>query len=161
MYNPTTTQYATDNDQAAYSKGPWLSQEFSAITANTTYLLGVGVGWRLDNPSIPNWSISLLADGVPFATADFNDFAAVQGQFVAASVAGIVLSGSPLVGQTLGIRLDGGPGIDTYQANFDDVSLVSAPLVANAIPEPSSLSLLGLGAVGMVMMRRRRSRSKA
>ncbi|EDY17585.1 protein of unknown function DUF1555 [Chthoniobacter flavus Ellin428] len=151
ILRPTASEYpggAPDGVNVAYSNsGAVIDQVLSAtLTANTTYTLSVDVGSRLDGPFNNGYSIELLAGGVLLSQTT-NVPAPTNGSFVLATDVYTAGASDPHLGQALEIKL---VSANTGQTSFDNVTLNAA-----AVPEPSSLMLLGLAATGAGLFRRR------
>jgi hypothetical protein len=152
IFRPTATSYpggVPNGVNIAYSGGAAVIDQVLStnLTANTTYTLSVNVGSRLDSPHNNGYTIQLLAGGVVLAgTTNFPIPA--DGTFVLATDVYTAGPGDPQLGQALEIRLQ---SVATGQTSFDNLTLD-----ATAVPEPTSLSLLGLTFAGAVIHRRRR-----
>jgi len=170
IYDFTTGQYPTyptgapDGTYAAYigpdMAGGFFSQDTSAqIAANTTYALTVFGGNRADFGFTPG-TISLTANGVIIASLTLSDPG--EGKWAGQTLS--YANGSTFLNQTLGIRLSAPAATFSGQVNFDNVSLTSnltgtsGTFDATAVPEPATLSLLGLGLALGVGRARRASR---
>jgi hypothetical protein len=117
-----------------------ISQSLAALlAANTTYTLMVDVGVRLDFPS-SSYLIELIANGVTLASDSSLNPAA--GTFLTDTISYSSDSNPAQLGQNLEIRLSS-TSPNGGQVDYDDVRL-SASL--NSVPEPSSLSVVGLSA---------------
>ncbi len=144
------------------------------LTANTRYDLSVEVGniasgtatngefFNLDG--FPGYRIDLLAGGVVIAS-DNDSLGAIipEGEFQTSTVSFRVGQIHAHLGQALGIRLVNlnqiPSGFDAQTApdlevDFDDVRLDA---VAAAVPEPTTLTLVGLGLAGLLIARKRRA----
>ena len=142
------------------------------LQANTEYSLTVEVGniasgtaqngtfFNLDE--FPGYRVELLAGGVMIAQ-DNNSLAIPEAEFATSIVPIMVGTTHAQLGQNLGIRLvnlnviPGGFTQDTspdLEVDFDDVVLS-----ATAIPEPSTLLLLGSGLVGLGGFHRRKRKA--
>ena len=139
------------------------------LQANTAYSLTVEVGniasgtaqngtfFNLDE--FPGYRVDLLAGGVVIAQDD-NSLTIPEAEFATSTVSISVGTSHAQLGQDLGIRLvnlNVIPGGFTQatspdlEVDFDDVALSSI-----VIPEPSSVLLLGVGAMAGALMCRRR-----
>ena len=128
--------------------GGVISQTLAAtLETNTTYTLMVDVGQRLDFP-LSSHAIELIAGGVTLASD--SSLSPAAGTFLTDTI--IYNSGSnpAQLGQSLMIRLSASVG---GQADFDNVRLDASP---TAVPEPMSLSMLSIGALGLLLYRWRR-----
>lgn len=135
-----------DGDNVAYSAGGNLSQVLSAsLEAGLLYTLEVEVGARGDGTPFPGYAVQLLAGGV--VLAEDSSLTPAPGTFETSVVTYLAAGDDPLLGQPLEIRLVSAG----QQANFDNVRL-------DAIPEPGTLGLLGLG-LGLLAGGRRLRRS--
>jgi hypothetical protein len=150
LFQPNSTYYSVpvpDGSIVAWSSGGTISQTLTAaLTPNTTYMLSVDVGHRLDEPLGTNYSIALYAGNtllamlppststgtIPIGTFADETLTYTSGATVAPGDLRIVLSSAG------------------NQANFDDVTLTTS-----TVPEPSSLSLLA-GGLGLLIFALRR-----
>jgi hypothetical protein len=120
-----------------------LSQDVGVpVVVGQTYELDLFVGTRKEGNS-SNWLIELQAGGITFASKS-GTVATGDGNFFAVTLQGVG-SGSG----DLGVRLSE-TGIG--QTLWDEVQLQTV----NAVPEPTSLTLLSIGAFGMIGYARRR-----
>jgi hypothetical protein len=133
----------------------WGNNNGGAIeSAATLALVASGESYTLsmfvnDNeaPPLSGRTLDLLADGVALTPSSFTGTPGVAGTwneftntYDAASLAGVV-------GQALTIRVGWAMGATGAQSELDNVTLTS-------IPEPTALSLLALGALGLVRRKR-------
>jgi hypothetical protein len=118
------------------------------ITANTQYTMKVAIGARLDFP-YGGYSIQLDAynentNSLTVLAISTNVVTPSPGQFVDATATADTTSVPSLVGQHLVIFIG---NTQVAETDFDNVRLT-------AVPEPSTLALLTLGAVGLLAVRR-------
>jgi hypothetical protein len=163
LFAPSTTQ------------NQWIkiySPALDPVLASYTYTLTVGVGWdrQYASGSQPTWagynSIQLILSGnqiwkdLPSLTEDaFTDvsFEVVldaDGKLVSHTGSGGPAVGTLLTGGNASVSLMGGRAISTGSTGssyllFDNIRL-------DAVPEPAALSLLGIGALGVLGRRRRK-----
>ena len=127
----------------------------NTLQLSTQYTLTVGVGnfapsagdpWNFTG--FPGYRVELLA-GTTVLAADNNTLSPAEGVFLTSTVNFTTGVSHANAGQALRIRLVNlnGPGVEV---NFDQVGLD-----AEAVPEPSGLALLALGAVLGLRARRR------
>ena len=118
---------------------------FSDFGPGAAYTLTLAIGRRL-NLTAPTYTLELLQNGVMVAssqgTATAGEFNDLTTSFLSTTETGVI-----------GIRIIGTNNTGGFaQANFDNVCLDIA-----AVPEPSTVGLLGLTTVGIAALRRRRS----
>ncbi|MEX2176926.1 MAG: PEP-CTERM sorting domain-containing protein [Pirellulaceae bacterium] len=139
-----------DGAQVAYSDGGLISQILSTLLmGETIYTLKVDIGNRLDL-FFPGYSIGLYAGGNLLASSSSPTPA--DGTFATSTVQYVSPVNDPNIGQALEIRLISNGG----QVNFDNVILDATPT-----PEPSTLTVIGLGAVGLAVSAWRRRKRAA
>jgi hypothetical protein len=115
------------------------------LTANTTYTLTYFVGRRLDVP-MSAYTVSLDAGATVLASDSGATPAA--GTFVSRTIT-FTTGASPVAGN---IIIDiSAAGLNQTQTAFDLFSLTTA----SAVPEPATLSFLGIGLAAMAFARRR------
>jgi len=159
VWNPSASQayggVAPEGSNIAYSNSGPLSQTLTTLlTPNTTYTLQVLVGNRQDVTGFPGYQIQLLA-GSTILSQCVTCVTPLEGVFAPVTVT--FTSGSSVTpGQFLGIVLDS----DGIQTNWDNVRLDAVASVP-AVPEPSTLLLLGSGLVAVVGWNNRRRRKSA
>lgn len=157
VWNPLdTVSYFSSGIQennVTFTKGPYISQtiENYSLTANTLLTLSVDVGWRFDQ-TLPQYAVQLWAGN--YLLASESSTSLIQGGFVTAMLEYNVTDLNPYLGQPLTIVLTNPQGGSFPQVNFDNVRLNNDP--TTAVPEPSTLLLLGSGLVGFGYFIRRR-----
>jgi len=142
-FQPNSTYFnlpLPDGNIVAFSNGGTISQTLAAsLTANTTYVLSVDAGRRLDELAGNNtYSIALYAGTTLLNSFSDTIFAIPIGTFADETLT--FTSGATIAPGALSIVLTSAGS----QTNFDDVRLTES-----AVPEPSSLSLLA-GALGVM-----------
>ena len=139
-----------DGSNVGWSNGGTISQMLTEVLSPGTYTLLVDIGHRLDT-AFPGYAIQLLAGGTLLAQDD-STLSLDPGTFATSTVTYTASAGDPLLGQSLEIRLIS----SDVQMNYDNVRL---SVGTSAVPEPSSVFMLGLGAFGLigVTIRRRRA----
>jgi hypothetical protein len=149
VYNPPAGEITPSEGQNVAYLGPFgqpassISQVLSVLLApSTTYTLQVDVGRRAGSPDA-GFGLALLAGGTELASVT-NSFVLPVGTMDTATLVFVSpddLGGS---GGLLAIRLFNAASFG--QTNYDNVRLDASagPLT---VPEPTSLTLLGIGAV--------------
>ena len=127
----TLSMFVRDNNDGLYETAPG-----SGIFASER------VGGR---------TLDLLADGVLLTPSSFTGTEGAAGTWNEFTNTYDAASLAAVVGQNLTIRVGWAMGVTGTQSELDNVTLTSA----SAIPEPTSLSLLALGALGLVRRKRR------
>lgn len=128
------------------------------VAANTTYTLTVAIG---NSAALidETFAIRLLATSpsastvIAEAIGNANTYAP-QGTFLDISAFSTVAITDALVGQGLQIQLVNTNSVDTVDSTGIQVTFDNVRLDASPIPEPASLGLLGLGAIGLLARRR-------
>jgi hypothetical protein len=131
---PFSYDFIPDGDNVAYGgSGGSLSQILDvSLQAGQLYTLEVEVGARGDGTPFPGYAVQLLAGGV--VLAEESSLAPAPGTFETSVVTYLAPADDPMLGSLLEVRLVS----NGIQTNFDNVRL-------DAIPEPGTLALLGLG----------------
>ncbi|MBL8891510.1 MAG: PEP-CTERM sorting domain-containing protein [Planctomycetaceae bacterium] len=146
-----------------------LSQTLAAtLQANTRYTLEVDIGNIASGTALngqffnlngfPGYRVDLLAGGVVIAS-DNNSLAGSipEGEWGASVVQFETTASHLLLGQALGIRLVNLNQVDASAPTADlEVDFDRVRLSATAVPEPSSVMMVGLVFVTGISMRRRR-----
>ncbi len=122
VFNPSSTSFPSvpDGNQTLYSNSATVFQQLQTTLApNTTYLLRLQVGRRLDFTNFPGFTVELRAGNTVLASANQTMVSPpAPGKFVPLTLSFTTPSSVPL-GQKLEIRLkSAGP-----QTNFDNVTL--------------------------------------
>ena len=156
-YHPPDGKYTgnivPDGHQVAFSNYYDISQILQDdLTSDTVYTLSAYVGWRLDIPSFPNYTMELWASGVQLASISTPVQTIGTWDLITLSYTS---GGGVTAGQALEIRLDS----SASQVNFDMIGLDATPVSASApVPEPATMLLFGTGLAGLVGTRLRRKK---
>jgi len=158
----TTTGYGfstPDGAQASwiYGNGAMMTTPSilsAALEADTIYTLTWDAA-KPSNGSDIEYIVELLAGTEVLSTK--TGWATSSDMSLSDSLTFTADGSDPNLGETLAIRLMKGAGDWHYNPLFDNVQLTAAPVGGDIIPEPATLSLLGLGAL-LALRRRRRSR---
>ncbi len=153
--DPTSANYASGVPEGENTAYIWAGSSFSqelayTINADSTLTLSVDVGYNYNYRyyATPSYSIELWAGGSVFASA-FTPLTA--GTFTTVSLVSSAQDHASLVGEQVTIRLTNTAGVGV---NFDNVRFSNDTNTA-AVPEPSTLLLLGAGMLGLGLMRRK------
>ena len=149
-FNPNASQgIVTEGNNVGYAAGGSLTQVLSEVlTSNTHYELSVDVIERLDS-NITDYTIQLLS-GTTVIAQDINLLAPTNGSFLTSIISYSALAGDILLGSQLSIALSS----TDHQVNFDSLTLNASSI--SAVPEPTSLALLGLGLAGFSFSRKKK-----
>ncbi len=155
------TAYTTDGASLTQILDGQGNRSILHLEPNTRYILMVEVG-RRNNIDFGGYLVELLAGDTALALDDGTLGVPIPGEFVTTSVIDFfaapddpALAG--LFGRNVGIRLTNpGAPSPSGQTMYDNVRLF-----AYAVPEPSSVVLLGIGAAGalLAVVRRRQPRA--
>lgn len=155
IWNTTATGKHLINIAFAYRDNAFAQQTTEAVQAGTTYTLTWLQG-RTGNATRGTgelWAGGTLANGVLTGGTMVVSLTTLMSQdnMTEHSVSWTPGAGNPLIGQLLTVRFAGTTVVGESYVSFDNVRLDAAP-----VPEPATLSLLGLGA--LAAFRRRRTR---
>ena len=119
------------------------------VASDESYTLSMFVN---DNeaPPLSGRTLDLLANGVVLTPSSFTGTPGVAGTWNEFTNTYDAASLAAVVGQNLTIRVGWAAGATGAQSELDNVTLSSV----SAVPEPSALSLLALGALGLVRRKR-------
>jgi len=150
LYDPTASDFNAlfpVGENVAYTNNRIIGQTLTdTLLANTQYTLTVLVG-RRKTANYAGYTVSLLA-GANVIGSDTAGATLALGDHLTSTVSVNSNLVNPLfLGQALRIELY---GPSNNVASFDDIRLDATPL-----PEPATLSLLGLAAGGLLTRRRR------
>ena len=163
---PVVTGWDSDNNSGVNSATPfgsalWInfnglvSQTTGAtIDEGTTYTLTVDIGQQINWPGdggVIRLYGSDLGPTVALAEFDSGTLPAAGDTLLNQTTSFVATAGQD-TGQFIGVALIGGTGevANSVQVRFDNVRLD-----AEAVPEPSTTALLGLGGLALVLRRRK------
>jgi hypothetical protein len=131
-FNPTAAQFpggiVPEGQNIAYSKDGTISQVLSTtLSANTTYILKVDIGHRLDNPVFPGYSVQLRVvrpgmDDIVLATE--SALSPGLGSFQTSTLSYTANASDASLGMNLKILFDVTP-VGDFQVFFDNVRLTA------------------------------------
>jgi hypothetical protein len=158
---PTSIDASVDKDNTDSitipTTGTFTNTFRPAIEQDGSYYLAAIAGPSLT--SIPGTTGYNLLSATGLTAADFVSFNFSTGTF---GTAHPNFAGDPMefgLAQITSVRIVGGePPLSIYQAILDYKDLTLDVVGAKAVPEPSTLALLGLSAIGMGWLSRRRAR---
>jgi len=162
VWNPSafggTGLTAHSGSQAGFAgnapDGSFIYQNVGALTAGNTYVLSVWVAQRLDYP-LGSYEVALGT----VSGSTFTAYASASAPIPAAGSwiqTGVTWTNSGNLTSDLYVILVGGIGASQAQTSFDDVSVSTTADADGNVPEPASMAIWGLGAVGCAVAGYRR-----
>lgn len=155
VMNPTDAQLneaVPNGNNVAFlnNNGSTLSQSLlEVVQSNTTYIMSLDVGLNAFEFGTPGFTARLLSGSTLLGSATYNASLLNWGNFTPMVIT--YTTGTVSVPSNLVIELT---SIGTSQILIDDVRLSASNLAA--VPLPTSIMLLGMGALGLVATRARK-----
>ena len=160
------TDYAfINNDDPNVTDTITSAASLGTITPDTTYQLTVAIGNRNGTglyAETGNVSLSLLANGVSFASKTVANGAVANGTFQDFTLSFTSPDSGSIIGEDLKLQLASLPETaNAFQPGFDNVRLqetavIQAPQDIQVVPEPNPAALLVSGMLVLVCLLRRR-----